>query len=108
MKLNQFIWFYLINKMLKNKRGDIPVIVLVIGVVALCTLAIVSFYIYKGGVGKDFEVVEVIEQIKLQKEKIAFYKNTGMGMEEIREILEIEEDFLYIKTDSISVRYNLP
>jgi hypothetical protein len=93
---------------MENKRGDIPVTILVIGVVVLCFLAIISFYIYDGSAKKSFEVVEVVEQIKLQKEKIEFYENIGINRGEINEILGIEEDFLYIETDLISVKYNLP
>ena len=34
--------------MIKNKRGDISITILVIGVIVLCTVALVSFYLIRG------------------------------------------------------------
>lgn len=98
--------------MIKNKRGDIPVMLLVIGVVGICTLAIISFYISDKNVRGGFEAIELIEEIGLEAEKIMFYERVGLSQEEINEILNIKEDgqgrYLLIEQNKVWVRYNLP
>ena len=98
--------------MIKNKRGDIPVMLLVIGVVGICTLAIISFYISDKNVRGGFEALELIEEIGLESEKIMFYERVGLSQEEINEILNIKEDgqgrYLLIEQNKVWIRYNLP
>lgn len=77
---------------IKNKRGDIPVTILVIGVFAICTLAILSFSIIDNKSREGFtEVIEAMEEINSEIEKYHLYKNLGKSTEEINEIMEIEE-----------------
>lgn len=113
----------MINKkekfLIKNRKGDIPITILVVGIVGICTLAIYSFYFSIRGVGNDFMVLDVLEKASILKEKISFYEHVGLGLEEIKDILEIEgvikieEDeqgriYLLIEHDRVWVRYNLP
>ena len=100
-----------------NKRGDIPITILVIGVLAICTLAIFSFYFSDRSVKNSFNSVDVIEKILVTKEKISLYEESfGFTQEEIEEIFNIKEDIQgkYITAQqglfkkSLSVRYNLP
>ncbi len=97
------------NKM--NKRGDVPVTILVLGVVAICVLAIFSFYTSSQKVSKNFDI-EPVKQIKLIREKISFYENLGLNQGEIDSILGIKTDsqgrYVYIEAKGISVRYDLP
>jgi len=98
--------------MIKNKRGDIPVTILVIGVVGICALAIISFYISDKNVRGGFEALELIEEISLEAEKIIFYERAGLDSEEIEEIIDIKdptgERYLSIEQEKVWVRYNLP
>jgi hypothetical protein len=98
--------------MIKNRRGDIPVTILVIGIVGICALAIISFYISDKNVRGGFEALELIEEIGLEAEKIMFYNNTGLSQEKISEIIEIKSDgqgrYLLIEQNKVWVRYNLP
>ena len=98
--------------MIKNRRADIPITILVIGVLAICTLAILSFFLSDRIVKNDFVVLEAVEEAKIMKEKISFYANTGFSEEEIKNIIKIKEDaqgkFIQIKQTDLRVRYNLP
>ena len=101
-----------------NKRGDIPITILVIGILAICTLAIFSFYFSDRNVKSAFNSVDVIEKILVTKEKISLYDESfELTQEEIGEIFNIKKDNIqrkYITAQqglfkkSLSVRYNLP
>lgn len=100
------------NKM--NKRGDIPITILVIGILAICLLAIFSFYSSDRNVKKDFAVVGAVEEIALMKEKIDLYERLGFDKEERKELFNIQYDsnqeinFINLTREKITVRYNLP
>ncbi len=51
-----------------NKRGDIPVTVLIIGVFGVCILAILSFVASSYRINKSFVGVEIMEQANIQIE----------------------------------------
>jgi len=97
----------------RNKKGDIPITILVIGVLAICVLAIFSFSISKQGIENGLSSVSVIEEISTTKEKISFYSESlGFTQEQIKEIFYIKEDiqgkYITAEKGPISVRYNLP
>ena len=62
------------KNLLRNKRGDIPITILVIGILAICTLAIFSFYFSDRSVETALSSVGVIERVLVTKEKISLYK----------------------------------
>lgn len=97
------------NKM--NKRGDIPITILVIGVLAVCGLAILSFFTSNNSVKRSFSVIDTVVESGLIKEKISFYKNLGYKEEEIKNILDLQEDSqgnLVISQSSVTVRFSWP
>jgi len=105
----------MIKNLLKNKRGDIPITILVIGILAICILAIFSFYSSSKSVEDDFNSISAIEKVLIAKEKISLYSNSlEFTQEEIEEIFNIKEDvdfqvkYITAKQGSLSVRYNLP
>ena len=95
-----------------NKRGDIPVTILVLGVLAICLFAIFSFYTSDGNVKEDFQVVGAVEEASLVRERIELHRNLGFEEAEIKEIFGIEKeggrDFITIQKDKINVSYILP
>ena len=98
------------NKM--NKRGDIPITILVIGIVMVCILAILSFNVSILKVQKNFDI-QIVKEIKLVKERADFYKNLGFSEGQIDSILEIKTDeqgrrYIISERDGISVRYDFP
>ena len=103
----------MIKNLLKNRHGDIPITILVIGILAICALAIFSFYFSDRSVKTGFSSVDVIEKVLVTKEKISFYnKSLEFTQEEIEEIFGIQEDiqgrYITAKQGPLSVRYNLP
>lgn len=51
-----------------DKRGDLPVTILVIGVFAVCTLAMLSFFYSSYQLHKSFVGVESVENASIQIE----------------------------------------
>jgi flagellar basal body-associated protein FliL len=51
-----------------NKKGDLPVTILVIGVLVVCTLALISFFHSSSKVGKAFSGINLIEEANVQIE----------------------------------------
>ncbi len=66
------------NKM--NKRGDIPVTILVIGVVLICCLAIFSFFSSTAKIRKSFVGLGVMEELNSQIEEAAFNRSSPEGI----------------------------
>ncbi len=51
-----------------NKRGNLPIIILVLGVLAVCSLALLSFYSSNLKVSNNFAGVKLIEKLNSQIE----------------------------------------
>lgn len=51
-----------------NKKGDLPVTILTIGVLVVCTLALVSFLNSSSKVGKLFQGIDTMEEANAQIE----------------------------------------
>lgn len=97
--------------MMKNKKADIPVTILVIGVLAICVLAILSFFISNKSVNSSFSAVDAVEGASIIKEKISFYKNLGYKEEEIKGLLNLQKDSqgkLVIEQFGATVRFSWP
>ncbi len=88
---------------MRNKRGDIPVTILVIGVVAVCILAILSFLSSSFNFSHSFAGISEIEEMNSKIDEYHFYKNAGLSDEEIQEILDIEEGALYIEKNATKI-----
>ncbi len=86
-----------------NKRGDVPTAILVLGVFALCALALISFYISGIFVENNFFGPNLVEQMNSNINEYNFYSSENLNAQEIREILLLEEDF-YISENPESGR----
>ncbi len=62
-----------------NKRGDVSITILVIGVFAICTIAIVTFLLYNQTIQTGFVNVGVFENLSAQVENYYFYINSGLS-----------------------------
>ena len=88
-------------KIKKSKRGDISITLLVLGVFAVCSLALFSFYI-SGINGKETAIrVGMVEKIKSLEEEVRFYQNPEINKDpmEIMELFNegiIEDDLVFI------------
>jgi len=78
---------------MKNKNGDVPTAILVLGTFAVCALALVSFFASSLFVENTFFGPELIEKMNSQVNEYNFYGFKDLNGEEIREILLLEENF---------------
>ncbi|MEX0920531.1 MAG: hypothetical protein WDZ69_03055 [Candidatus Pacearchaeota archaeon] len=97
---------------IKNKRGDMPITIFVIGVLAVCGLVIFSFYLSTSDVAEGLKLTELVSASVVEKEKISLYRELGFSEEEIDEISPIEVDgagrrHIHIEGEGIVVRYIL-
>jgi hypothetical protein len=96
------------KKFIKNCKGDIPIVVLVIGVIVICTLTIVSFSLVVFTLNNSFYGVNTMKQMNLIIEEYLFYKNLGMGNAEIGEMLgqkvsEYGNNYIYLEEKGVSL-----
>lgn len=75
----------------KNKKANIPIMILVIGVFAICILAIISFSISVSKSRDSFRGIDLVEQTNSKIEKYYFYENKGFNDEKIKEILKLTD-----------------
>ena len=71
----------------RNKKGDISTTILVLGVFAVCSLALLSFYLSGVDSKKTFSRLEIIKNVNSIEDEIKFYKNSEINKnpEEIME-----------------------
>jgi len=63
-----------------NRRGDIPIIILVVGVMLVCTIAIISFFSSTINGGNSFVGVELVEQMNVNIEGKVFNNENPAGL----------------------------
>jgi len=77
---------------IRNKRAEVPVVILVLGVLLLCILIFVNASFFKGKEEKHGNIEEVVnmESCLSYIEQYLFYKNnpsiTGYSVEEIKNL----------------------
>lgn len=86
---------------MKNKRGDVPVIILVVGVVAICGFAILSFIISEKVTVPDKLDLDVFEKTASQVEKFNFYVNAGQTLEEAAEKIDATFDGTFVNMPKV-------
>ena len=76
-----------------NKRGDISVTILVIGVFIVCGLALFSFYLAGFSGAETFSRMSIIEKVNSLSDEIKFYKNSEISKNpsEIMDIFDNQE-----------------
>ncbi len=103
-----------------NKRGDISITLLVIGVFAICTLAIISFILQTQQINiiakisqEHFANLELFENLSSQAEDFYFYANSGLSQEAAAERIgaQIQDNKLVLNAEQkdpdiiLSVQY---
>ncbi|MCK5149780.1 hypothetical protein KAJ87_02550 [Candidatus Pacearchaeota archaeon] len=76
---------------MKNKKGDIPITILVIGVFTICTLAVLSFFNSSIQIKNSFVGINEMEKINIQIEEY----NLGEPLENLETLEENGNIFLY-------------
>lgn len=77
-------------KLRLNKRADISITILVIGVFVICTLAILSFLVYNQQIQGNFVNLGVVENLSSQLSDFYFYVNSGMSQQQAASLIEAQ------------------
>lgn len=78
------------GKLMRNKKGDLPIAILTIGVFVLCGLVIFSFVTFTNKIQIQSVNINFLEKINLEIEEFHFYINSGMSAEEAAELINAE------------------
>ncbi len=98
---------------MRAKKGDISVVILVIGIFAVCALAIITFIVSTSKTQGSFVQPSAIENATVQLNTFYFYLNSGMSPTEAAERIGAKFDAgnnrLTIDTqqNGMAVQYNL-
>ena len=76
------------KKLIKNKKADVPIIILVLGVFAVCGMVLLSFNISRNNSEEKFASLNLIGKVNSYAEEHNFYKNLEIAQnpEEIMDI----------------------
>lgn len=92
-----------------NKRGDVSITILVIGVFVVCTLAILSFIFYTQINQGNFVNTEIFENLSSSVDNFYFYVNSGLTADEASQKIGAKlegNNLVFDATEkSISVQY---
>ena len=92
---------------MKNKRGNLPIIILVLGVLAVCSLALLSFYSSNLKVSNNFVGVKLIEKLNSQIEINQYQGKAVDGLNVMKEVRNYRFKGGFLKEKIIfSVTYN--
>ena len=73
---------------MKNKKADIPVSILVLGVFVICSLALLSFYSSSFKLRDSFVGLNLMEEMNTNIAEYSFYKSQGFQDGQIKSFLE--------------------
>ncbi len=94
---------------MKNKKGNLPIIILVLGVLAVCGLALLSFYASNLKISNNFSGIKLIEKINSQIEENNYLGKPIQDLSEQKNVtaFNFKDGFLKQKT-IFSITYNPP
>lgn len=93
--------------MIKNNKADIPITILVLGVLAISALAIISFVVSNNNISGRGLGTEVFEDIYSQVEEFYLYLNMGITPEEAAEKISDEVDAKINENGNLIIDYKL-
>jgi len=102
------------KKLIKNKKGDIPITILVIGILAICGLTVFSFYLSIGKAQEGLGSFDAVEKTVINMEKMSLYRNLGLDEGEIGKLFEVKSEadgqrrYIGVEREGIAVKYYLP
>ena len=80
------------NFLSRNKKGDVPVTILVIGVFGVCSLALLTFFISDFKVSNSFVGIDIMEKMNAQVDEYKYYQMKGVSDETIQTYYRIVEE----------------
>ena len=93
-----------------DKKGDVTVTILVIGIIVVCFLALISFYLAKLNTDENFDIIGKIVQITVRMEKgdRSIDGSDAYGGPYLEEKKIVEPWFFGDSKEVFSVRYYFP
>lgn len=82
-----------------NKKGDIAITILVIGVFAISSFAIISFIYSEFTYGNNFVGISVMQKINADIDEYKFYENNGVSLD------AIDSEFSFVEEGGIKYLY---
>ena len=73
---------------IKSTKGNIPITILVIGIVVVCVLALFTFFTSGSNVKESFTSLSIVEKTNTFFETMKFYENLGKNPEQEMEIFQ--------------------
>ncbi len=90
-----------------NKKGNLPIIILVLGVLAVCSLALLSFYASNFKISNNFVGVKLIEKLNSQIETNLYQEKPVDNLYEDKNVTTFNFKDGFLKERTIfSVTYN--
>lgn len=78
-------------KILKFKKGNIPITILVIGIFAICSLALFTFFISDFEISNSFVGVDIMHKVNSMRDEYQFYKNSGVSEEVLIGMFQLKD-----------------
>jgi len=77
----------------RNKKGDLPVTLLVIGIFAICAFALLTFFVSDFKISNSFSGVSQTSKINSLADEYMFYKNSGMSDTNLKKIFNLTTEY---------------
>lgn len=87
--------------MLGNKKGDLPVTILVIGVFAVCSLALITFFISDLKTVNSFGSIDLMENISVQINQYNYFLSQGTSIDLLEQAFNVKEEKLIVKENEM-------
>jgi hypothetical protein len=91
-----------------NKKADITVVILVLGVLIVCALTLFSFMSFSFKIQKSLSQVSAVEELDAKISEYLFYKEHNIPNERFDDILGINGNYFVKSGDGISIVYPIP
>ena len=94
---------------MRNKRGNLSVIILVLGTFAICALAMLTFYISDFRISKSFVGISYMHQINSDIDEYRFYKSQGLTDSQLENFYNIDNrnNINYIYLNKTTSKFSL-
>ena len=75
-----------------NKKSNVPVILFVIGVFAVCSFALLTFFISGFRFSNSFVGITTMQELNIQQDEYSFYLDKGVPESKIDTYFNVSQD----------------
>ncbi len=90
---------------MRNKKGNLPIVLLVIGVFAICSLALLTFLIADFKINNSFFGIGIMMDLNEDIDEYSFFFDQGVPKEKLKQIYNLSEDgenFVFYREEKVS------